>query len=233
LKLTEEGVAFYASAKKLLQDFDHITEFAKNKRKALTGSIHISMPLSFTVFNPVTDLLTQFLHENEEIFLQLNYSNYMQDLIADNVDIAFRSSTENVIGYGKFKMVQYQIGYYASPEYLKQHAKITKPEDLQNHNCLVNQQTYFSEWYFKGIVIHAKGNVKTNSPEALTQLALRGLGIIRASQMFIQAELDGGKLVPVLEAEWVAPLEIYLYYRNVVGTPYRVQALVDFMKKTL
>jgi DNA-binding transcriptional LysR family regulator len=231
LALTEEGAVFYEQAKKLLDDFDRLAEFAKHKQASLTGNIRLTMPFSFTSFDPVTEVLNHFLNLHPDVSLQLDYTNYIQDLMSENIDIAFRSDPKNLHGYEKIKLTQYQIGYFASPNYLKNHPMIKKPEDLRDHNYLVNVRANFADWSFTKGMIKAKGNLKTDSAGALTQFAILGLGIIRASKIYVQQALTEGTLVPVLEPMWNKPLDIYLLYRNRQGTPYRILSMVDFIVK--
>ena len=73
--------------------------------------------------------------------------------------------------------------------------------------------------------------MRASDGEALRQLALAGVGLARLSLYHIQADLDAGRLVPVLEEynpRDMAPIHA-VYLGKAERLPARVRAVLDFL----
>jgi len=78
------------------------------------------------------------------------------------------------------------------------------PRDLERHNLLqFNFSRTHENWPFiekdKKIIIKPKGNVAVSDGESMRQLALNGVGLARLAQFQVQADIEAGRLIPVLQ----------------------------------
>ncbi len=75
-----------------------------------------------------------------------------------------------------------------------------------------------------------RGPVTTDSAEALRDLALAGLGIIRVSEFLVRGAIRDRQLVPLLEAEHASE-EVPVWAITAPGRHRmpRIQAFVDFV----
>jgi DNA-binding transcriptional LysR family regulator len=91
----------------------------------------------------------------------------------------------------------------ASPRYLKEFGTPKTPADLRAHNCILyTLLTTGATWPFEGMPVKVRGRVSGNSPEVVTTMALRGMGIAMAPA-FADA-LASGELCEILE-DWPVP----------------------------
>ena len=75
-----------------------------------------------------------------------------------------------------------------------------------------------------------RGRATTDSAEALRDMALAGLGIVRVTEFLVAGDLAAGRLVPLLGAEHVSE-EVPVWAVMAPGRQRmpRVQAFVDFV----
>ena len=87
----------------------------------------------------------------------------------------------------------------------------------------------------QAVDVPVQGAVRASSGEALRQLALAGAGLARLSRYAVQADLDAGRLVAVLEKynpRDVAPIHA-VYLGKVDRLPARVRVVLDFLVEHL
>ncbi len=233
LKLTEEGKFFYEKCKVVLDNLKEISQGLQQQQE-LSGTIKMTMPVSFGEHKQVLDALQSFLEMYPKVKLDLDFSNSNKDLLMNDIDVALRTSECNVAGYHSIEIMQLNLGIYAAPNYLARRGVPKTSEDLEGHNCLVNQHLGYAEWEFKnGHTRKIKGNLQSNSTPPLVNFAIKGLGIIRTLESFVLAALVNNQLQPILEKEWPAPLIIYLVYRADASAPRRISKFVEFIKDKL
>jgi DNA-binding transcriptional LysR family regulator len=123
-----------------------------------------------------------------------------------------------------------------SPKYLDMHGYPAAPEDLISHNRLdYGYERKIPGWTFivngEQIMSPPIGNVKVSDGEALRQLALAGAGLARLDAFQVAADIQAGRLVPLLEAFNPGDMDpvhaVFLGQRTLM--PVRVRALLDYL----
>jgi DNA-binding transcriptional LysR family regulator len=122
----------------------------------------------------------------------------------------------------------------ASPAYFKQHGTPGEPQQLREHNCLVDSSADLRKWPFKKggreIVVDVKGSLRIDDDDALSQIVLSGLGVAVLPTFIVGRELQSGRLRSVL-ADYV-PLERTIYSVRLpnVRLPVKVRGFIDFLQ---
>jgi DNA-binding transcriptional LysR family regulator len=125
----------------------------------------------------------------------------------------------------------------AAPVYLARRGKPARPEELLEHDCLVlHGLARLTSWPFRTggeaelRTLSVRGRATTDSAEALRDMALAGLGIVRVTEFLVGRDIAAGRLVPLLEAEHVSE-EVPVWAVMAPGRQRlpRVQAFVDFV----
>src|SRR5580704_1292392 len=147
LSLTAQGRAYYNQCgEPLAQLYDAERVLTHTQRKP-EGLLKISVPVILGQ-EPFYDFLSSFLKAYPRIQADLFVTNLFLDLIADNIDVAIRFGElrdSSIIAQRIGKSVRYIV---ASPEYLKDRVPPSKPEDLQDHQCvLLNGRNNQAEWF--------------------------------------------------------------------------------------
>jgi len=102
----------------------------------------------------------------------------------------------------------------ASPAYLDRAGRPKKPEDLREHNCLVNLASaprIGVSIGLKSLLVQVKGTLSSNSADVLIQMALQGHGVVRVPRYAVRSELASQSLEAMLEqADLVAGARVRL-----------------------
>ena len=234
LHLTEEGKLFYQKSKQFIANLNEITQSFEKNQKTLSGPLKITLPISFGGLELIIQLINEFSKTYPDIEINLYFSNRVQDLIQEEIDIAFRSKPYEGNNYFSVKILTLQLGIFAAPSYLTKKGVPKSIHELTNHNCLSHHHIGNLEWEFKDQEkISITGNIQSNAGQPLIELAKLGHGIIRTFKIYIQQELKTNILQPILKKSWPDAVDIYLLVRSDLNTPLRVKTFADFAYQKL
>lgn len=232
-ELTESGLVYYQECKTILAS---ITE-AENTLQTMTGtprgSIRINAPVSFgnTVLAPIVN---QFLLQYPQIDVELRLDNHLIDPIHNNVDLVVRIGALDDSALIGRHIMNYEMQFCASSQYLAQHPVIQSRDDLRHHQCLgfsystngslsIAHQQIFGKRHFR---------LLSNSGVVLTRAAIDGLGVILQPTIVVSEAIAAGLLVNI---DCLLPPEampIHLLYKD-KNLPLKTRALIDFIVEQL
>lgn len=195
--LTEAGATFRDHAARAGAEIEAARE-AILPDGDLRGRLRVAMPLSFgpTHFAPV---LAEMAHRHPRLQIQASYSDRFIDLIAEGFDCAIR------VGYlPDSDLVARRIGpiygrLLASPDYIRKHGTPETPEDIADHQALM-QGT--EAWQFMDggriVTVRPQGRFKADNATALAAAAVAGLGIAWLPDCITYPHVASGALVPIM-----------------------------------
>jgi DNA-binding transcriptional LysR family regulator len=235
LHLTAEGAAFHERGLRILEDM------ATAEREAATGAepqgrlrINSNVPFGLHYLLP---LLPGFLAQFPQIRVDVALTDRVVDLIEERADVAIRTGPLRESRLVARKLGDSRLIVVASPDYLAKHGEPKTLADLGQHNQLGFGFTrHIAGWPFadgkgESMTRNLNGNALVSDGEALRQLALSGLGLVRLSSFHITPDIKAGRLVPVLEK--YNPGDIETMYAVYVGQgghlPARVRAFLDYL----
>lgn len=180
-------------------------------------------------------LLPAFFERYPGIRLDLSVTDRRVDLVAEQVDVLLRTGP-----LGDSSLIARKIAgggrvICAAPGYLERRGKPVTPDDLLTHDCLVLRGlARLTAWPFRTATglqtLTAHGVATTDSAEALRDMALAGLGIIRVSAFIVARDIAEGRLVVLFEDEHVSE-DVPVWAVTAPGRHRlpRIQAFVDFL----
>ena len=235
LQLTSEGQQFYERSVRVLADMDEAERSATADVIAPRGRVSINTSVSFGT-QVLVPLVARFLEQHPLVALDIALTDRVVDLMDERADIAIRWGplpSSDLVARRLGETAQAIVG---SPEYLARHGTPRKPTDLESHHRLdFSYRRRAPDWPLlvdgRLIVVPVRGSVRASDGETLRQLAVAGAGLARLSRYHIQADLDAGRLVRVLEKynpHDVAPIHA-VYLGKVERLPSRVRAVLDFL----
>ena len=195
--LTEAGAIFRDYAARVCTEINVAKETIL-PAGALRGRLRVAVPLSFgpTHFAPV---LAEMARRHPQLHMQTCYSDRFVDLITEGYDCAIR------VGYLKdSNLIARRIGpvftkLVASADYIKAHGAPEKPDDLVNHQALM-QGT--EAWQFmdgdKTVTVRPQGRFKADNGTALVAAAIAGLGVAYLPDCLTHEHLASGALMQIM-----------------------------------
>ena len=234
LQLTAEGQQFYERSVRVLADMDE-AERAATADAAPRGRVTVNTSVSFGT-QVLVPLVPRFLVQHPQVALDIVLTDRVVDLMDERADIAIRWGplpSSDLVARHLGETAQAIVG---APAYLARHGTPRKPADLDSHNRLdFSYRRRVPDWPLlvdgRLIDVPVRGNVRASDGETLRQLAIAGAGLARLSRYHIQADLDAGRLLPVLEKynpHDMAPIHA-VYLGKAGRLPSRVRAVLDFL----
>ncbi|KAK0341915.1 hypothetical protein LTR94_024455 [Friedmanniomyces endolithicus] len=195
--LTEAGATFRDHAARVSAEIDAARETI-TPAGDLRGRLRISAPLTFgpTHFAPV---LAEMAKRHPRLQIQTCYSDRFVDLIAEGFDCGIR------VGYLQdSNMVARRIGpvygkFLASPAYIAEHGAPRRPQDLMDHEALMQGVEVWQATDGDRIIsLRPQGRFKADNGIALIAAAKAGLGVAYLPDWLTRDDVRAGSLVEVL-----------------------------------
>jgi DNA-binding transcriptional LysR family regulator len=147
LALTYEGQQFLSDARRLLADWDGA--IALVQEGPLRGPIKSTAPLEFgrEELAPIVD---RFLAQHPEVMITLHLADDVIELVERQIDLALRFGPLTDSTLKARLLLRANRVVCAAPSYWKTRGVPERPEDLANHNCLVQARpdAPFATWTF-------------------------------------------------------------------------------------
>ncbi len=204
LVLTAEGRELHERALRLLRDAEEIEQIAKQARAEPAGILRIaaSLPVGIHVIAP---LLPAFCARYPKVTIDLSLSDRVVSLVDENIDIAIRLGELADSSLLLRRLPPYQIGCYASPEYLARCAPPQHPNDLSGHmtvNLRYQNTGQLFRWPFRvgerEIEMVPSSTIIADTSEAVIAAIVAGAGIGMAANFMAASRVSEKKLVPLL-----------------------------------
>lgn len=207
--LTEAGATFRDYAARICAEIDVARETILPAGE-LRGRLRIAVPLTFgpTHFAP---MLAEMARRHPHLHVQTCYSDRFVDLIAEGFDCAIR------VGYLEdSNLVARSVGrvygkLVASPGYIDAHGSPETPEELGDHEALM-QGT--EAWQLmdgdRVVTVRPHGRFKADNGPALVAAAVAGLGIAYLPDWLTHEHVVVGSLVPIMKRYPPPPAGAYV-----------------------
>jgi DNA-binding transcriptional LysR family regulator len=233
VKLTEAGEQTLQVAEPMLKQYDELKQQLGQSRNVPTGKLRIAAPLEFERVY-LRGFLIQYLNDYPELDFQLTSTNQSLDMLHKELaDVAIHFGTPPDSSYIARKLGEVKVNYYASPDYLKRQGTPKTLEDLQRHDCIIEQYRDQSnrQWLF-----HENGKIHTvlvndryssNTTELCIHFAEQGLGIVWLPEFLCKDLLGNGKLVNIFEGRYQQSSPVYALYASREFLPTKIKTFVE------
>lgn len=232
LALTDEGRAFVAASRRILDELQAAERQAAGDYGALRGGLHVTAPIAFGERH-LLPVALEFLKEQPEINLRLTLADRQVSLADEHIDVALR------IGHlADSALIATRVGTVrrvicASPAYLARRGVPRQPDDLAGHDGISFQGFATApEWRYRrdsaAFAVEPRPKLAVNTTEAAIQAALAGLGIIRVLSYQISDQLRSGALRELLTAFAPEPLPVNLIHAPADPLPLKVRSFLDW-----
>jgi DNA-binding transcriptional LysR family regulator len=197
--LSSEGENLLPHARELLERA-HEVEQRASESKTLSGVIRMTC-LPVVAFRWLAPEIVQFRKKHPQVKFDLDLSEKINDLIAEQLDLAVRVQNPKGADFVFRELAENELVLCASPAYLKKAPRLDKLSDLHNHPLLTLDLFSTCKFLKTGQPLSDFDPARTIRCEVglyLTELALLGAGIAVRSRWDVFPFLESGKLVSVL-----------------------------------
>jgi DNA-binding transcriptional LysR family regulator len=237
LSLTPAGSAYLEKARVILNLVDAAETDANSELVVPRGPIRIGVPLAYGL-QVMTPWVLEFSRKFPAIEMSVELSDQRANLIEQGLDLAIRITSHLQPGDVVRKLGDCPMVTIAAPNYLSRHGTPRKPQDLDQHECLIySGAPNPTQWGFRSgktaVNVAVRGRTYANNGLLLTEAAAQGMGIARQPYFIAQPYLRTGAVVPILEKFETPPLGIYVVLPSNRYIPHRVNALISFLSERI
>ena len=239
ITLTHEGSAFLEDCQRLLSDVANAEASVSAGGVKASGHLRITAPAGFGRRH-VAPLVPRFRELHPDVTISLNLSDRVVDLAAEGFDCAVRVGDLPDSSLVSVRMADNRRLCVATPAYLARRGAPQQPSDLLQHDCLTlsSDASQTRGWAFRtpdgaSEVIHLRpgGPLDCSDGQVLHDWCLAGYGIAWRSTWEVEAEIQAGQLVAVLEDYAAPPNGIFVVFPQRKHLPLRVRLWIDHLKQ--
>lgn len=229
LHLTPEGERYYAEARRIL-DAVAESESALTSEIAPAGLLRVACPTALA-HEFVMPQVPAFLQAYPDLDLDLQIADRFVNLVDEGVELALRIGHLSDSALRARRIGRFQRICVAETGYLTRRGTPATPQDLNGHDCIVySLLSTGAVWRFAQSQMSVSGRLRVNSPQAVREAALAGLGIALGPSWLFEEGLKSGRLTRILAGHDAPPVPIHMLYVANRLLPRRVVAFMDFIE---
>lgn len=238
LLLTQAGIGYVASARRVLEELAEAERAASGEYRAPRGELLVTAPILFGTLN-VAPIVHDFLGAYPDVTVRLVLSDGVIDLVESHIDVAVRIGRlpDSALVAQRAGEIRWVV--CASRDYLRRRGEPGVPAELSEHDCIAFEGLQrYREWPFvdangaqQQVTINPRFSV--NTADGVTGAAVAGLGIGRVLSYQAANSVRDGKLVPLL-SEFAPPsIPVQLVHAAHQQQPLKLRAFLDFVAPRL
>lgn len=233
LSMTEAGEAYYRDVRDLLQRLDDLDNSVAVQTSVPQGLLRVSAPRNYGETN-LAPAIYSFLNKYEKVSLDLRLEDRKIDLVAEGVDVALRISDMPDSSLIARKIAVTSLTLCASPALIEKYGPLSHPEQLRTRPCIIDSNLSSPNgWRFKvkgqPLTIQVSGRVRVNSPIAVREAAIAGLGYAILPSYLAREPFESGALVHLLADAFCDELSLQAVYPHRQHLPAKVRAFIDHL----
>ncbi len=240
ITLTHEGSAFLEDCQRLLTELANAEASVSAGGVKASGHLRVTAPAGFGRRH-VAPLVPRFHELHPEVTLSLNLSDRVIDVAGENFDCAVRVGDLPDSSLVSVRLADNRRRCVATPEFVRRHGAPKHPSELARFDCLSlsSDASQTRGWAFRVptangehevIYLKPSGPLDCSDGQVLHDWCLAGHGIAWRSTWEVEAEIDAGLLVPLLDGFAAPPNGIYAVFPQRKHLPLRVRLWLDFLK---
>lgn len=230
--LTEAGLRYLDSCRRLLAEVDEAERMAAGEYDAPRGRLLVTAPIVFGRLH-VLPIIMEFLKTYPEVDLRLSLADRIVDLGEENLDVGVRigrlpDSSLIATRVGAVKLIA-----CAAPEYLKENGTPRAPGDVARLHCIGSTNLAPADhWTFhdegQEIAIAIRTRLTVTTAEAALDAAIAGLGITRLLSYQAAEAIRARKLQRILRGFEPPELPVHLVHSEAKLVPPKLRVFLDF-----
>jgi DNA-binding transcriptional LysR family regulator len=240
ITLTHEGSAFLEDCQRLLVDLANAEASVSAGGIKASGHLRLTAPAGFGRRH-VAPLVPRFRELHPEVTISLNLSDRVVDVAGEAYDCAVRVGDLPDSSLVSMRLADNRRRCVATPDFIRRHGAPRHPSELARFACLTlsSDASQTRGWAFRVpgangehevIYLRPTGPLDCSDGQVLHDWCLAGHGIAWRSTWEVEAEIDAGLLVPLLDEFAAPPNGIYAVFPQRKHLPLRLRLWLDFLK---
>jgi DNA-binding transcriptional LysR family regulator len=240
VSLTEAGEQFLARVGPAVAELTQAAAELDDYRRGASGTLRLNMAnIVYAAY--LRPLLPDFLARHPGIKVELDLDDSFVDIVAGGFDAGIRLGESVQVDMVSVPLTrQERMCLVAAPDYVARRGLPASIEDLQRHDCIrfrFRKSNAIYRWeLMRGeqmIEVEVNGPLIVTSSISMASAALDGIGIAFVFARQVQADLDAGRLVPVLPDCCPTFTGFHLYYPTRKQMPAKLRAFIDYCSNRL
>ncbi|MDR9499380.1 MAG: LysR family transcriptional regulator [Hydrogenovibrio sp.] len=232
-RLTEEGQRVYDKALAVREAVNALQEAASPDQAELTGTLRVSLPLSFGLAH-LTQPLQTFAERWPQLKLSMDFSDRQVGLIEEGFDLALRIGELEASNLQARKLAPIRLLMVASPDYLAHYGALDSTDDFDAHPVLRYEGETHQAWTLQApngewVTVQQPVRMMANNGQFLMEMACAGLGLTVAPEFIVREALEAGKLERVLPDHRFPELALYAVYPQNRYLSAKARTFIDFL----
>jgi len=237
LRVTDAGHQWYAHCIRVLRDVEH-ARAAMRGGDTPRGPLIVSASLTFGTL-VVLPILPPLAKRYPELTVELRLEDKLVDLVGEGVDVALRAGSPppDSTAYMAPQISTMRRVLVASPSWLRKHGTPRQPEDLQSAECLqqITPAGTLIRWVLvrdaQRVTVDVAGQLRTNAPMALRDLAVAGAGIAYIPDWLVMGDVREGRLRRVLPGWSGDPIAAWAVHRSELRGTAKLRAFLEALPR--
>jgi DNA-binding transcriptional LysR family regulator len=232
VSLTDTGRAYLERARGLLEDFEAL-EGSVRDQSGPRGLLQVSAPVSFGA-SQLTPALLDFAAAYPEVSLDVSSTDRMVNLVEEGFDVGVRIGQLADSLFIARKLAAVRLVTCASPEYLARAGTPATPDDLAQHEAIIDTNAHDPLLWSYGAPsdrheVRVHGRLRFGGADACVAAARRGLGVTLTPAFAAADDLRSGRLIPLLCAFEPPLIHVHAVYPHARHLAAKVRVFVDFL----
>jgi DNA-binding transcriptional LysR family regulator len=232
LTLTGAGRAFHERCAGAIDGLVEAGQELVTGSQEPSGLVRVATTADFFDFFPM-EWIADFLAEHPRVRLDFVLGDAHADLIAEQIDVAFRSGLLTDSTYvGRQLLGVHSYGMVASSAYIAARGTPGTLQDLAHHDCVTSAHpSGRTTWRLTGPdgleeEVQVTGRFNGNTTQSLRKATQAGIGIALLPPAIAKLDVQAGLLVPVLPQYQRATQGLSVLYPSRRHLPSAVSALI-------
>lgn len=230
MALTDAGLSLFDRSAGPVEEAQAAIGEIRDASPEPSGTVRVAVTADFFEFVPMEWIAT-FLAAHPKVRVDFILNDDHTDLIADGVDVAFRSGELKDSSLIARRLYASRLILVASPAYVRERGMPCSLQDLASHDCITSGKPGRTLWHVQGDEGHdsvlVRGRFGANTAKSQITAARAGLGICRAPEPLVGPMLQDGSLVAVLPDVPQPRVDVFVVYPNRKHVPQAVSAFLD------
>jgi DNA-binding transcriptional LysR family regulator len=236
LALTDAGEGLFQHCLDMIAKLDDYVTETRNIETGPFGTLRVQATSDYARFI-LAPLAIKFAKKRPGVRVHLSVVSDNFISAEDSFDVIVSSQKPSLPGFVGRDLGAIAHVICASPDYFRRFGRPNAPQDLREHNCLVDLYSGPKSWPFQNssrrLLVEVKGSPSSNSNAVLIQMALDGCGIIRVPRHTVKTEIAEKRLDVILKNVSLSPERMCAYYAKAKRLPAKTADFITFLAASI